>query len=177
MPADPTPILDRARPAPAPRRRTARNLLIGAGIGVAASPLFVISGRGVVTESWAAMLTGLFGTYYLAILVHELGHCAMALANGFEFRQLAVAPFVLTREARGYRFQFLPGRLLTGGHLLAAPDSDRDLRGRYLRLLLRRPGRHAAGVRADPAPTVERVQRLAALVEPHGRRHQLAAVL
>jgi len=110
--------------------------VLGAGVGVVLSPLLLLwADSDIFLQSQFAFIGSLFAAYYLVILVHELGHGAMAIANGFEFRQLAVAPFLLTRMARGFQFRFLPGRILSGGHLMAAPDSDRDLRRRYLRLL------------------------------------------
>jgi hypothetical protein len=137
--ASPTPILDRARPAPAPRKNTARSLLIGAGIGMVTGSLLWAMDPDRVFGSPAITFASAAGAYYLVILLHELGHAAAARFTAFGYRQFAVGPFVLTRKDRGFEFRCLPGRLLAGGHLLAVPDSDRDLRRRYLILLLGGP--------------------------------------
>ena len=85
---------------------------------------FLQSPARVVLVFWAA--------FYLAILIHELGHLVAGVAQGFEFRQIAVAPFVLSRQSNGFKFRFVPGRILAGGHLAASPNSSLALRKRFL---------------------------------------------
>ncbi len=75
------------------------------------------------------------GVYYLAILLHELGHFAGGIWAGFAFRQFAVGPLVLIQETGGLRLRWVPARLLGGGHVMMAPESTDRLRPRYLQFM------------------------------------------
>lgn len=77
----------------------------------------------------------LLGVYYLAILMHELGHLSAGLAVDFAFRQFAVGPFLLTKENGGLRFQFATTRLLGGGQVAMVPESTDGLRSRFLQFI------------------------------------------
>jgi hypothetical protein len=61
---------------------------------------------------------------YVAILVHELGHLILARAAGFELRTFMVGAFLFDKEVGGWRFRFVPRRLLGGGLTGAMPHSD-----------------------------------------------------
>jgi hypothetical protein len=129
-----TPILDRTQSAPRPEQtRTWRSLLIGAVIGIAVG---LLSPRLLPEiESRLDFAGCMVAAYYLVILIHEAGHlCATGLV-GFEFREIAIGPFLLSRRASGLRPRFVPGRALAGGHVLAVPTSHQDLRRRF-RILL-----------------------------------------
>lgn len=77
----------------------------------------------------------MFGVYYLAVLLHEVGHLIAGVAVGFAFRQFAVGPFVLTREIGGLRFHFATARLLGGGQVAMLPESTDGLRARFLQFI------------------------------------------
>ena len=130
----PTPILDRTQPAPAPEQaRSWRSLLIGAALGIAVGLLspHLLPEMNSRLEFAGSMVAA----YYLVILIHETGHlCATGVA-AFEFREIAVGPFLLSRRGTGIRPRFVPGRVLAGGHVLAVPASHQDLRRRF-RILL-----------------------------------------
>jgi hypothetical protein len=133
-----TPILDREQPAPAPSKvRTRRSLLIGAAIG----SVIGVWAPGLLPdiESPGAFIAALVAAYYLVILVHELGHLCMAAVAGFEFREIAVGPFLVRRKPSGLSARVVPGRLFAGGHVIGAPESDRDLRRRFQIVLLGGP--------------------------------------
>jgi len=72
---------------------------------------------------------------YVTIFIHELGHLTAALAIGFRWREFAVGPVVLRREAGGVRFHFVVSRLVAGGQVQAVPRSHDGLRWRFLILL------------------------------------------
>jgi hypothetical protein len=82
-------------------------------------------------ESPAGLIAALIAAYYLVVLVHELGHLAVAVTQGFEFREFAVGPFLIRRQAAGLRVRFVRARLFAGGHVMGVPDSPRELRRRF----------------------------------------------
>src|SRR5580693_1238621 len=97
-----TPLLDREQPVPEPVKRSRWVSLItnvtGAALGVA------------ITRNWDGnvepVLLGIVA-FYLAVLVHELGHAAAGIAAGFELRGLAVGGFSIHKQTRGWRFRFV----------------------------------------------------------------------
>jgi hypothetical protein len=109
--------------------RTQKSLLIGAAIGASIgllSPKLLPE-----IDSRLEFAGWLLAAYYLVMLLHEVGHlCALPFA-GFEFREIAVGPFLLSQRASGLRPRFVPGRILMGGHVLASPQSHHGLRRRF----------------------------------------------
>lgn len=125
-----TPILNRTQPPPAVEPvRTRKSLLIGAAIGAV---IGLLSPKLLPEINSRLEFAGwMVGAYYLVMLVHEVGHlCSLPFA-GFEFREIAVGPFLLSRGASGLRPRFVPGRMLMGGHVLASPQSHEYLRRRF----------------------------------------------
>jgi hypothetical protein len=124
-----TPILDRVQAAPVAHTYTRASLLMGGAIGL---------GIAVWTRRWqpdigspGMLVLALLASYYIVVLVHELGHLVVASTQGFEFREIAIGPFVGRRKAPGLQLRFVPGRWLAGGHVTGVPDSHRDLRRRF----------------------------------------------
>src|SRR5215471_13362888 len=95
----PTPILDRTEPLPVPKTpNRLAHLVAGALIGVAAVRIIpTLTAR--IAASPLILVASAFAAYYIAILVHELGHVVVALTQNFEFRELDVGAFVVSRKA------------------------------------------------------------------------------
>jgi hypothetical protein len=132
-----TPLLDRKEPLPSAQSkgRTAR-LLLGAAAGVALSWIGMRYGW---FDAMGRVCVVFLPAFYLAILVHELGHLAAALAIGFRWREFAVGPVVLWREADRVRWHFVASRIVAGGQVQATPRSTEGLRRRFLILLVGGP--------------------------------------
>jgi Peptidase family M50 len=126
----PTPILDRLRPPPAAEtRRTWKSFALGGVIGV----VLLLLSQNVTPDihSRLEFAISIFAAYYVAVLLHELGHlCATSFAD-FEFREIAVGPFLLSRRASGFKLRFVAGRLMAGGHVIGTPRSHDRLRERF----------------------------------------------
>src|SRR3954452_6178856 len=96
---DRTPILDRMQPVPARGQRNWWAMLAGAAVGVLVvrwAPSF--DPDRVLLHPFEFLVT-LLAVYYLAILMHEVGHLTAGLGAGFAFRQFAVGPFVVSQES------------------------------------------------------------------------------
>lgn len=122
-----TPILDREQPVPALKVHWLVSLLVGVILGIA---LIESERSGLLREgaflnvlSSPVRLLGCLIAFYIAILLHELGHAYVAILTGSELRGLAAGPFLLSRKALGWRFQVVPRRILGGGLTSVVPRS------------------------------------------------------
>src|ERR1022692_4548877 len=88
----PTPILDRRQGVVSPKRRRWAPLIVGGVIGGVAAPFIPSDAVDRVLQSPVRLLLFSWAAFYLAILIHELGHLVMAAIQGFQFRQISVAP-------------------------------------------------------------------------------------
>src|SRR5262249_32204075 len=101
-----TPILDCEQPVPPLEKRWGVSIFLGIVLGVG----LVALNEGVLQMPGALLLLDFLLSFYVAILVHELGHAAAGIATGFELRGITVGPLFLARRARGWRFLFIPRR-------------------------------------------------------------------
>jgi Peptidase family M50 len=126
-----TPILDCEEPVPDVRAKSSfRYLLIGGGIGVAIVGLYrPIAGKPLpkLAESPLRLWLGCLLAFYIAVLVHELGHLIAGIVLDFEFRGIGVGVFFLDKAARGFKFRFVPRRIVAGGYTLMFARSTDDL--------------------------------------------------
>jgi hypothetical protein len=121
--------------------RTARKLLAGAvmglagvGVGYAVGRMGMSSGPDGPALTHAEKLTrvflGMFGIW-LALAVHEAGHLAGGISQGFRFIFLAAGPLWVERGERGIAVRFNRTLQTWGGVAAAMPQGDRDLRSRF----------------------------------------------
>jgi hypothetical protein len=121
--------------------KTARKLLAatvmglaGVGVGFAVTRLAVgPAPRGEhlsAGEKIARVLLGGFGIW-LALAIHEAGHLAGGLSQGFRFVFLAAGPMWVERGERGIALRFNRTLQTWGGMAAAMPRDDRDLRRRF----------------------------------------------
>jgi hypothetical protein len=136
----PTPILDRQQPLPPdPPAKVWRARAIGAFIGLA---IVILPATLMEHPTGFEPVLGYFGFLgglFLGVLLHELGHVSAGLVVGFEFRRILAGPFMLTREAGGYRFRFLWKRIIAGGYTFMPPRSPDHLRRRLAIFALGEP--------------------------------------
>jgi hypothetical protein len=126
-----TPILDRERPAPKPRRPRWQSIAIGVPLGLA---LVLARERGALpaNRSPLELLAAFVICFYAAIFVHEAGHAITGALAGFEIRGVSVGPFFLAKQARGWGLQFSLGSIFGGGATNLIPRMRENLRGRYI---------------------------------------------
>jgi Peptidase family M50 len=132
-----TPILDCEEPVPAVRvkrryRYCRRGVLAGGAVGL----YLAFAGRPLPNpaESPLYLMLGCLLAFYIAVLVHELGHLIAGIASDFEFHGIGVGLFSLNKVARGFRLRIVPRRIVTGGYTDMAPRQAEALVGRLIRL-------------------------------------------
>ena len=108
--------------------------LVGALVGAAVARLAVgPTPRGEHLSAGAKIARvalGGFGIWF-ALAVHEAGHLAGGLSQGFRFVFLAAGPMWLERAERGIAVRFNRTLATWGGMAAAMPRDDRDLRRRF----------------------------------------------
>ena len=126
----PTPTLNREQPVAQARRRSrVISWLIGGAIGVAADFVGLRSG---FIEWLPVWLIGFLVALSVGVLLHELGHLTAGRLAGFDFLKIVAGPWMVARESGGYRFRFLPKRIVTcAGQTVMIPRSTADLRRRF----------------------------------------------
>ncbi len=77
--------------------------------------------------------------FYIAVLVHELGHLIAGLTADFELRLFMVGAFLLRKDEQGWQFRLVLRNLLWGGLTAQIARSDCDLVNRYARVVLGGP--------------------------------------
>jgi hypothetical protein len=128
-----TPLLDRGESLREPQSKGHRvRLLAGAAIG---GTIALLGTRYAWFDQLSQACILLLPAMYVAILIHELGHFVAAQVVGFRWREFAVGPVILRREAGGIRWHFAASRFLAGGQVQAVPRSAEGLRRRFLILL------------------------------------------
>jgi hypothetical protein len=132
-----TPLLDRREPLPGatPKGQTT-HVLLGVALGVA----IVVGGlRYAWLDAIGPVCLAFLPAFYLAVLVHELGHLVAALALGFRWREFAVGAIIIRREAGRVRWHFVASRLVAGGQVQGVPRSSDGVRGQFLIVLAAGP--------------------------------------
>jgi hypothetical protein len=108
--------------------------LAGAGVGFAVARLALgPAPRGehlTAAEKIARVALGGFGIW-LALAVHEAGHLAGGISQGFRFVFLAAGPVWIERGERRLALRFNRTLHTWGGMAAAMPQDDRDLRNRF----------------------------------------------
>jgi len=77
------------------------------------------------------LVASILPAFYLALLVHELGHLGAGLAAGFRFLSLSWGRLVLCRAPQRLRLRWLPEAEPYGGLCACLPVDDGRLRWRY----------------------------------------------
>lgn len=97
-------------------------LLMGAGCGViTAQAMDRIDGS--MLMALAVVLTGVYGSLFLHIVIHEAGHMIFGLMTGYSFRSFRVGAFVWQKDAEGrLRMGRSPLAGAAGQCLMAPPD-------------------------------------------------------
>lgn len=119
-------------------------MLVGAAFGASG----IMVGGAVKGNDWIAKhldvltlydLLLLPLTFFMVILVHELGHLAGGLSRGMRFMLLIVGPLRLRRTVSGLKLDwFLRGETF-GGLAAALPDQQRPIRAQLLPLIVGGP--------------------------------------
>jgi len=125
--ASATPLLDRLTPLPAPRRRS-RWLpwIIGGLLGVMLDAFAIYFDTLDLLPPWLGVF---FAGLFAGVVLHESGHLAAGIFAGFDFYQIVFGPFMISKEARGFKFRFLPRRILyIAGMTMMIPRTTQDLR-------------------------------------------------
>jgi hypothetical protein len=77
------------------------------------------------------LVLSILPVFYLALLIHELGHLGAGLAAGFHFLSLSWGRLVLCRAAGRLRLRWLPKAEPYGGLCACLPADTGRLRSRY----------------------------------------------
>jgi hypothetical protein len=78
-------------------------------------------------------------TFFVVILIHELGHLAGGMARGMRFLLLIVGPLRLRRTVSGLKLDWFFSAQTMGGLAAAMPDPQRPIRGQLLPLIVGGP--------------------------------------
>lgn len=151
MSDDVTPAAPGAAPPPTPpvsrTRRFAAVLLpalAGAAVGFAGIQVGMRFGK----TGWLNDSLGVLGafdllllplTFFVVILIHELGHLAGGMARGMRFLLLIVGPLRLRRTVSGLKLDWFFSGQTMGGLAAAMPDPRRPIRGQLLPLIVGGP--------------------------------------
>jgi hypothetical protein len=134
-----TPILDGEQPLPARKVHWIPALLVGFALGGVLIMLDRSRGSSADLLIPPQVFVMFLPAFYIAVLMHELGHAIGGMTSGFELRTFMVGAFLFNKETDGWRFRFVPRNLLWGGLTSGVPHSDRDLLDRYIRVVLGGP--------------------------------------
>ena len=125
-----TPILDCEEPVPDVRlKRGYRYCRMGVLAGGAVGLYLAFAGRPLPNpaESPLFLMLGCLLAFYIAVLVHELGHLVAGIASAFEFHGIGVGVFLLNKSARGFKVRIVPRRIVVGGYTRMYARSSGDL--------------------------------------------------
>lgn len=129
MPASATPILDFELPIPRRRSRW-KQILMGVAVGVVlgvATPYFVhLPSMGLLNN-----LLLWFGTFFAAIIIHELGHLLSGLIVGFRFQAISIGLIWFGYEYGKLRFRIRRVASISGAASVTI-DRVRRVRRRFL---------------------------------------------
>lgn len=138
----------RALPARTDRAGKLRGIVLAMLAGAVFGAAGVMAGRAAKGGDWLGQrfdalnafdLLLLPATFFVVILLHELGHLAGGFARGMRFMLLIVGPLRLRRTVSGLRLDwFLRGDTF-GGLAAAMPHPQRPARGQLLALCLGGP--------------------------------------
>jgi hypothetical protein len=147
------PAIPQSAAAPrAPRRNLVRSMLLGGAIGASlamlgfwigsrfASLYVLASLRELPRNGWALSSAALIA-WFLSTLIHELGHIAAGVTQGFRFQLLVVGPFAVQRDGLTDRIRLGWNRQfeLAGGVAATLPDSDERLSSRMRWMVIAGP--------------------------------------
>jgi hypothetical protein len=76
-------------------------------------------------------LMWVFLTYWMSVLVHELGHAVFGYVAGFTFHFLRVGKFSFSREHGKWRVYYVPKEIL-GGAYSCFPRNEKNLQQRWI---------------------------------------------
>ncbi len=151
MSDDVTPAAPGAAPppaAPASRARRFAAVLLPALAGAALGYGGILVGKRLAHGGWLEHGLGALGgfdllllplTFFVVILVHELGHLAGGLSRGMRFLLLIVGPLRLRRTVSGVKLDWFFSGQTMGGLAAALPDPQRPIRGQLLSLVIGGP--------------------------------------
>ena len=135
-------------PAKGGKFQAARGVLMAMLVGAAFAAAGVMVGRSASDSEWMRLrfdalvpydLLLLPLTFFIAILLHELGHLSGGLLRGMRFLLLIVGPLRLRRTISGLRLDWFLNSGTFGGLAAALPDPQRPIRGQLLPLIVGGP--------------------------------------
>jgi hypothetical protein len=140
-----TAVTDHALPTRAGKLRgIVLAMLAGAVFGAAG----VMVGRAAGGSDWVNLRFDALGpydllllplTFFMVVLLHELGHLSGGLLRGMRFLLLIVGPLRLRRTISGLRLDWFWNSGTFGGLAAAMPDPRRPIRGQLLSLVIGGP--------------------------------------
>jgi hypothetical protein len=139
-----------AAPAPAKGNKfqAARGLVMAMLVGAAFGAAGVMVGRSASDSEWIRLRFDALGpydllllplTFFIVVLLHELGHLFGGLVRGMRFLLLIVGPLRLRRTISGLRLDWFLNSGTLGGLAAALPDPRRPIRGQLLSLIVGGP--------------------------------------
>lgn len=97
------------KPEPQPLKtvlfQLAFGALFGAGVGYWGVTFIQKSGDAAI-PNLVGLLAVLVGSFFLTTVIHECGHLAAALSQGFRFRVLTIGPLAIVDTPNGFRFSW-----------------------------------------------------------------------
>src|ERR1039457_2597807 len=156
-------ILDCEEPVPDVRvKRGYRYCRMGVLAGGAVGLYLAFAGRPLPNpaESPLFLMLGCLLAFYIAVLVHELGHLVAGIASAFEFHGIGVGVFLLNKSARGFKVRIVPRRIVAGGYTLMSARSSGDLVKRSMWVTVGGTSRNRPSADSHDSFTLELFDRL-----------------
>jgi hypothetical protein len=135
-------------PAKATRSQAARGVVVAMLVGAAFGAAGVMVGRAASGSEWFNVRFDALGpydllllplTFFIVVLLHELGHLFGGLVRGMRFLLLIVGPLRLRRAISGLKLDWFWNSGTFGGLAAALPDPQRPIRGQLLPMVVGGP--------------------------------------
>jgi hypothetical protein len=133
-----------ALPTNTGKAKTLRGIALAMLLGAAFGAAGVMVGSAASGSEWMRLRFDALGaydllllplTFFVVVLLHELGHLLGGLIRGMRFLLLIVGPLRLRRTMSGLKLDYFWSSGTFGGLAAALPDPQRPIRGQLLPLI------------------------------------------